>query len=160
MWRAGVDLNPLDARDPDDMAWLLACVWPEHTERRQRLVAAAAIAAKDPPELIAGNLLDHVGDLINAVPDGAVPVVFHSAVLNYLDPSDRKAFARIVRSHEAAVWISNEGPGVVDAVTTPLRPPSQAMSKAFFVVALNGARSVAISDPHGRWLSWREAQPS
>src|SRR5688500_17251065 len=29
-WRGGVDLNPLDVTDADQMAWLATLVWPEH----------------------------------------------------------------------------------------------------------------------------------
>lgn len=49
--RIGIDLNPLDVTDPDDLAWLRALVWPGpvEAERLQRLDAAAAIAAQEPP---------------------------------------------------------------------------------------------------------------
>ena len=47
-WRGGIDLNPLDVRRTDDVAWLDALVWPEHDDRRERLRAAAAIAAVRP----------------------------------------------------------------------------------------------------------------
>ncbi len=33
-WRAGLDLNPLDVRDDDDMRWLECLVWPGETGRR------------------------------------------------------------------------------------------------------------------------------
>src|SRR5689334_17763161 len=48
VWRAGLDLNPLDVTDPADRAWLEALIWPEHANRRARLLAAAAVAAADP----------------------------------------------------------------------------------------------------------------
>lgn len=52
VWRAGLDLHPLDVTRDDDLAWLTACIWPEHEERRQRLLAAARIARADPPHLV------------------------------------------------------------------------------------------------------------
>ena len=35
VWRAGIDLNPLDVRNPDDVAWLEALIWPEQDFRRE-----------------------------------------------------------------------------------------------------------------------------
>lgn len=49
VWRAGLDLNPLDVTNQGDLRWLDALIWPEHHDRRRRLRAAAAIARKDPP---------------------------------------------------------------------------------------------------------------
>src|SRR5262245_47606467 len=42
VWRRGLDLRPVDVHDDDAVRWLLACVWPEHHERRQRLEGAIA----------------------------------------------------------------------------------------------------------------------
>jgi hypothetical protein len=56
VWRAGVDLNPLDPADPDTAAWLTALVWPEHEHRRDRLAAALRLAA------VAGTRIER-GDL-------------------------------------------------------------------------------------------------
>ncbi|HEX6872202.1 MAG TPA: DUF2332 domain-containing protein, partial [Micromonosporaceae bacterium] len=47
VWRAGLDLNPLDVRDDDDLRWLEALVWPEQSGRLARLWAAAGIARRD-----------------------------------------------------------------------------------------------------------------
>jgi hypothetical protein len=47
VWRRGLDLNPVDVHDDDAVRWLLACVWPEHHERRRRLQAAIGVARVD-----------------------------------------------------------------------------------------------------------------
>src|SRR5690606_13911517 len=43
VWRAGIDLAPLDARDPRDRAWLRGLVWPGETGREERIAAALDI---------------------------------------------------------------------------------------------------------------------
>lgn len=48
VWRAGIDLHPLDVRDRTSMRWLEALVWPEQGFRHTRLNAAIAVARSDP----------------------------------------------------------------------------------------------------------------
>jgi hypothetical protein len=158
-WRAGIDLNPLDVRDPEDLAWLSACIWPEHTHRQERLAAAAAIVAADPPDLVRGDLVAGIDELLAGVPPDLTPVVFHSAVLGYLTREARAAFAGRMRAHPNAVWISNEGPGVMEGLTLDLAPPDRG-NIAYFIVGLGGEQGVAISSPHGAWLKWPDAAPS
>jgi hypothetical protein len=153
--RTGIDRNPLDVTDDDDLRWLEACIWPEHTERAARLRAAAEIVAADPPRLVRGDLVDTIAECLAEVPVDVTPVVFHSAVLNYLTPDARQAFAKQMRAQPRAVWISNEGPGVVESLRTDLTPPPASAALAYFLVGLNGERVEAISDPHGNWLRWR-----
>jgi hypothetical protein len=68
VWRAGLDLNPLDVTHPEDVAWLDALIWPEHEHRRARLRAAAAVAADDPPLLVRGDLVDDLPALAARAP--------------------------------------------------------------------------------------------
>ena len=145
VWRAGVDLNPIDARDPEQLNWLETLVWPEHDERRRRLHDAATIAAADPPHLVQGDLLDKIPELINDAPAGSHVIVFHSAVLNYLTPDKRQAFVELVSSFPSVTWISNEGPGVIPTVTSQVG--AEAGGKT--ILALNG-RPVALTGPHGQ----------
>lgn len=44
--RVGVDLNPLDVAEEEDMLWLRALVWPEHEKRAELLRNAIARANK------------------------------------------------------------------------------------------------------------------
>ena len=67
--RIGIDLNPLDITDPDDLAWLRALVWqgPVEGERLQRLDAAAAVAAQEPPVLLTGDLVERLREPAEAL---------------------------------------------------------------------------------------------
>ena len=144
-WRAGIDLNPLDITDVDQREWLTSLIWPEHEARRERLLAAASIAAADPPHLVRGDLLDTVESLLAEVPAGTQPVVFHSAVLAYVDAEVRACFASLMRSRDDVVWISNEGVGVLP--DTPAQLGVEADGR--FVLSVDG-RAVALTGPHGQ----------
>lgn len=96
VWRAGVDLNPIDSRDPDAQAWLENLVWPGEDERLLRLRAALDIVAADPVPIVKGDLLDELPGLVEQAPAGATVVVFHSAVITYLDDADRQRFRDLV----------------------------------------------------------------
>src|SRR5260370_11970720 len=54
VWRAGLDLNPVDLADPAEVAWLEALVWPEQTDRLARLSPAIMIATAPKPRLVKG----------------------------------------------------------------------------------------------------------
>lgn len=145
VWRAGVDLNPIAAEDPDGRAWLRALVWPEHDERRERLEAALRLAAADPPRVVQGDLLEKVGTLIAEAPRDAHTVVFHSAVLIYLDPEGRDQFSELLRSTPDVTWISNEGQQVLPRVAEQLAGDGLGRT----VLAVN-ERPVALTGPHGQ----------
>jgi hypothetical protein len=150
VWRAGLDLNPLNVADAAQMAWLETLVWPEQTGRAERLRAAIQIAQADPPRLEQGDLRDGVAALAAEAPKGATLVVFHTAVLAYLPgETERRAFATAVTSC-CDYWVSNEAPRVLPdiAARAPAQPPREQ-----FILAVNGV-PVAWTDPHGAALEW------
>ena len=153
-WRAGLDLAPVDLHDPAQCAWLETLVWPEHTERLQRLRAAMRIAQADPPSVFRGDLLTNLVALARQAPGDATLVVFHTAVLAYVaDPSARERFVQSVRALNA-VWISNESPRVFPAIAARVRrrgPPGA------FLLSVDGM-PVAWSHPHGEWIEWLESE--
>lgn len=150
-WRVGIDLNPLDVTDDGDRAWLEALVWPEHEDRRERLAAASAIVAADPPRIVRGDLLDRLTDVAADAPVDSTLVIFHSAVIVYLTPRDRERFVDLVRavaSERPTVWLANEAPGVLPDVEKQL--PADLDTRGTFVLSVDGA-PVALTHPHGRW---------
>lgn len=153
-WRAGIDLSPLDVSDPDDVAWLEACIWPEHTDRADRLRRAIDVVALDPPDLVEGDLLDSLDEILGSTPADATTVVFHSAVLNYVDEDRRREVGELLRAADV-VWLSNEAPGVIEGIGSGSPP----MAGSHFVLCRGGTTVLATSHPHGRWLAWEE-QPA
>jgi hypothetical protein len=152
VWRAGIDLNPLDVTDDDDVAWLRCLIWPGEPERDERLTAAVAVARQDPPRVSRGDLVDDLVALAAQAPSHATLVVFHSAVLVYVSPSKRRAFAAAVSDLDA-VWLSNEAPGVLpDLINSPAPPPDTDP----FVLVRDGHTTVAFTDGHGSWIHWIE----
>lgn len=157
-WRAGLDLDPLDVTDPDDLSWLQACIWPEHDERRRRLDLAAQIAADDPPRIDRGDLRDATMAMIDEAPHNATKVVIHSAVLAYVDEASRRSFCtsmrHLITERDDVVWLSNEGPTAVPDLDLSTSPELPSGSGAHFHLGRNGTELIALTDSHGRWLRW------
>ena len=150
VWRAGIDLSPIDVQDSADRAWLETLVWPGEDVRAERIAAAADIVAADPPLLLAGDAAQRLGELVASAPPQATLVITTPGVLVYLPREARKALIGAIRSsggrwvtidpvrlHEG--WSSGEGSSGVDGA---------------FAVGLDGDQ-VADADPLGRWWEWR-----
>jgi hypothetical protein len=148
VWRAGLDLNPLDVNDPEDVTWLQTLIWPEQTERRVRLDGAITIARSDPPVLVAGDAVLGLAALADRAPAGVPLVIVSPAVLVYLAADARAAFADAVTG--IGRWISLDGAGVLLAVDAQLPEPPR---PGEFTVSLDG-RPVARCGPHGQTLHW------
>ncbi|MGI5158502.1 DUF2332 domain-containing protein [Microbispora sp. CA-102843] len=148
VWRAGLDLSPLDVTDSADVAWLAALIWPEHEHRRARLRAAAAIAAAEPPLLMRGDLVDDLPALAAQAPTGATLVVFHTSVLYQVPKPRREAFAEVVRGLPGH-WIANEAPDVLPYDALP-DPPGAALHN---VLVLDGT-PLAWTRSHGQAIIW------
>ena len=149
VWRAGIDLHPLEVADPDATAWLENLVWPEQDERRARLRAAVEVARAEPPRLLAGDLLELLPDVVGEAAAYGPVVVFHSAVIAYLEPPDRVRFHELMTTLVEAGrchWISNEGPQVLPEVTAT--GPELPDDHPAFVLGVDG-RAVAWTHGHG-----------
>jgi hypothetical protein len=151
VWRAGLDLNPLDAADPAQAAWLEALVWPERTDRLAHLRAALQIAVTRRPRVVKGDLLgDGLVQLCREAPKSATLVIFHTAVLAYVtNQADRQEFADQVKQL-CQYWVSNEAPGVFPAAA---RRAGARGAPGRFLMSVNGD-PVAWTDPHGAALEW------
>jgi hypothetical protein len=90
-WRAGLDLNPLNAADPEQSSWLERLVWPEQTERLDGLRGALCVAGAQKPRVVEGSLTgDALAALCREAPADATLVVFHMAVLAYVSDQEER----------------------------------------------------------------------
>lgn len=149
-WRAGLDLNPLDVTNEQDVAWLEALVWPEHHERLARLRMAIQIARTEGPRVVAGDLRRALRNLIVEAPNDATLVVFHTAVLSYIsNQSDRRTFAERMIDDTRVIWLSNESPRTFPWLTDAAEPVHEDM----FMLTADG-KPVAWTGPHGQEIRW------
>jgi hypothetical protein len=145
-WRAGLDLNPLDVTDDDDVRWLSCLVWPGESDRAQRLAAAVAAARRDPPTVHRGDLRTDLPRLMSQAPAGAHVVVYHSSVLYQVPARERAQFAAFVRDLDAT-WLSSEAPGVLPGT-------SRASSDELECVITRDGAAIGFADSHGTWVRW------
>lgn len=147
-WRIGIDLYPVDATDPDARRWLRCLVWPEHADRAQRLDAALDLVARDPPEIVAGDVTRDLDRLLDRVPDGLTPVVTHTAVLCYLPPEQRSQ-VRALLTARGVRRVGAEGWTVLPDLLGQLPDPPGDQ----FVLALDDT-VLGVAEGHGRRLAW------
>jgi hypothetical protein len=149
VWRRGLDLHPIDLADASQRDWLETLVWPEQTDRLQRLRAAMTVARRDPPPIVQGDLLSDLPALARQAPSDATLVVLHSAVLAYVALEARQRFVDAVQALRA-VWISNETPGVFPFIRDRL---ARRGPRGAFVLSVDGMPT-AWTGAHGDWIEW------
>ncbi len=150
--RRGVDLNPLDVRDPATATRLTAFVWPDQPERVARAEAAIAAVALDPPVIDRADAADWVEPHVTSV-DGVTTVVMHSIAFQYFPDASR---ARIA-AHMAAV-------GAAATAAAPLawlRYEFEAVDGSPATLRLTLWRGAGAEDwllahahPHGATIEW------
>ncbi len=85
--RVAVDLAPVDVTTTEGRLHLTSYVWPDQTERFERLRASYELAGEVPVELVRSDLVDHLESLVPQ--PGTTLVVFHSVTWIYLDAAER-----------------------------------------------------------------------
>lgn len=149
VWRAGLDLDPVDVRDDDRVAWLETLLPPERGDRHELLTRAVALARTAPPRLVAGDAVDGLADIAAEAPDGATLVVVSTGTLVYLPGRRRQAFVDEV-GRLGARWISYERRDLLTDVVAAV-PPGVPAEDAFAALALDG-RAIGVGDAHGTRL--------
>jgi len=147
VWRRGVDLAPIDVRDPAAVTWLRALVWPEHVERQARLAAALALARRSPPRVEPGDASDCIRELLDAPPREAWLCVFATHTLYQWPRASRVGTLRAMQAasrRRPIDFVSMEGTG-------------HGFSELYATRYRNGEREtrrLARCSAHGHWLEW------
>jgi hypothetical protein len=151
LWRAGLDVNPLDAANPTQAAWLETLILPEQTQRLASLQAALKIAAVHRPRIEQADLRgDGLARLCREAPKDATLVVFHTAVLAYIEGrSERETFGERAMSL-CDYWVSNENHRLLPTIANRA---GETAIPGQFLLSVNGS-PVAWTDPHGAALEW------
>ncbi|MFJ7405542.1 MULTISPECIES: DUF2332 domain-containing protein [unclassified Lysinibacillus] len=89
--RIGIDLNPMDVTNEQDVAWLQALIWPEHHERRTLLNTAIPILQQVKIALVRGDAIEGLKDISSQIDPQSMLVVYHTHVANQIPLTLRHA---------------------------------------------------------------------
>ncbi|NBC34451.1 MAG: DUF2332 family protein [Alphaproteobacteria bacterium] len=149
--RAGCDVAPLDPGNPADRTRLLSFIWANQRDRLARIRAALAVAADRPVRVARAAAGDWLEERLRQARPGAVHVVCHSIVWQYLSAEDRdRCRAAIAAAGARAAggaplaWLRMEVDG---------QRPGAALSLTVWPDGTEHALGRA--DFHGRWVDWR-----
>lgn len=161
--RIGIDRDPPDLADPDDVRWLLACVWPD-SGRLERARSAIAEAQKDPPSVRRGDaleLLPEVLDDLDGRDDEGVTCVLTTWSFGYLSLGQRAEFVEILATRARArrlVWVCGDSPGVLDMIPAAAGGEGHEEGEVLGAVSFDrgGAHPILLArvHPHGAWMDW------
>lgn len=159
--RVGIDINPLDVSNADDVAWLRALLWPEHTDRLALLNAAIEVAREYPPDLIKGDLFELLGGpRIPSLPDASTVCFFATFVLHQFTPGMRTTLRRMLEtiSHERDIFLVQIG--CPDFIEPGAQLPGDDQVWILQIRDGHGQyRISSVANPHGRWLSLQPDSP-
>ena len=149
--REGCDPRPIDPLTDDGRLALTAAVWGDQPRRFERLRGALQIAQHVPVAVEQAGAVDWLTRMLAAPAQGVATVVFHSVVLQYMDPADREAIvALLARAGDQATpdaplyWLRME----------PERP-LRAMSVRLTTWPGGEQRLLATGGAHGNPVRWR-----
>lgn len=144
--RIGLDIHPIDINDDDAVTWLRALIWPEHADRRDRLMHAVAEARVHPLDLRAGDALELLPALPAELPADATLCITHSHALNQFSPEMKARFDEILAA------IGRDRP--VYRVGREWDEQTVAVDLEVHDGGRVERRRLATSEGHGRWMEW------
>jgi hypothetical protein len=144
--RRGLELNPIDLRDPRSRLWLKALVWPELTERHRRLDQAIASQLEHPVAIFRGDAMKLLGPCVETLPSGGAAVVFHSHVTYQFTPEMRAALDGLL------VTLSALRP--IHRISIEFHEGGYPIRHGLYSGGTVTHATLGRCDPHGMWMEW------
>jgi hypothetical protein len=170
--RVGIDLHPVDLKDPGARAWLEACTPPE-ASALSRLAAAVDVARHHPAPIVAGDAVDALPGVLAGFRQTGPVIVVDAYLAVFLAPRRRARLAAILAEagrERPVTWLSLDplvplGPAGRDSVQgLPVPATVVDAYRRRGVFAVLGARTfhrgtdrgrlLARAHPSGRWIDW------
>lgn len=95
--RIGLDLNPINVNDPEQLKWLQALIWPEHENRSQLLLTSAKVVNKLNIELIKGDAMANIETICQSIDPTSQIVIYHTHVANQIPKQVKLEFIETLK---------------------------------------------------------------
>jgi hypothetical protein len=146
--RIGIDLNPIDLNDAEEMLWAISLLWPDQVDRVERLRSAAQILKSNSVELVKGDAISALPEVAKGISAELSLCIMHSFTLNQFSLEARENFEKMLCSisTEREVWrISLEWIGT--------ESPQMNLDH-YHSGKLLQKRLLANCHQHGEWIKW------
>ncbi len=149
----GSDIAPLDLADPAQALRLKSYVWPEATERMQRIEAAIALAGEKRPDLVQADAGEWVPQMLaRPQEEGVTRVLYHSIMWQYMPMATRDGI--VAAMDEAGRKASRERPLAWIQLETNRITFEHELAVRYWPGG-EGWVTLANAHPHGAWVEWR-----
>ncbi|MEC5424736.1 DUF2332 domain-containing protein [Virgibacillus sp. C22-A2] len=142
--KIGLDLHISDLSNSEDYLWLKSLIWTEHRERVELFERAARCFKENPVELIEGNGVTLLTDIVETLPEDTAVCIFHTHVANQM-PEDLK--------YELLEKIKIIG-GKRDVFHLYNNMWDRKLHLDYFIDGVEYKHTVGDTDGHGRWFEW------
>ncbi|SDN95413.1 hypothetical protein SAMN04487897_106111 [Paenibacillus sp. yr247] len=143
--RIGLDLHVNDLNDPEDYLWLKALIWPEHKERISYFEKAALCLEKQPLELIKGDGIALLPNMVSKITKDSTICVFHTHVANQISNEAK------IKLSEYIQYLGEER----DVFHLYNNMWDLELHLDYYVDGNVRTKTLAETDGHGRWFQWK-----
>ncbi|WP_077325233.1 DUF2332 domain-containing protein [Virgibacillus siamensis] len=142
--KTGLDLHVSDLRNPEDYLWLKALIWPEHRERLQLFEQAAECFKNNPVELIEGDGVELLPNVVESLPKDTVICIFHTHVANQLPNAVKQDLMEKVKKLGSSRDVFHLYNNMWD----------RQLHLDSFIDGVENTQIIGETDGHGRWFEW------
>jgi hypothetical protein len=146
--RIGIDRAPIDVRSEAGARLLRSFVWAGQDERLRRLDQAIEAVRANPPELVRGDYVEALPEVLAGLPRDGLLVVFQTASFGFIGDEGRARVRAVLEEagrNRQLAFISTGKP----------REPEEGCWGLRLVYWPGGEREFAgHADFHGSWLQW------
>ncbi len=150
----GCDIAPVKIDTEEERQRLTSYVWPDQSERLERLKGALAIAQTNPQQVTKAGASDWLAEVLEAPQPGKHALIMHTIMWQYMPDEEQQSCAKIIEafgnkaSMDAPVsWLRFEIDG---------KSPGGLLTLTHWCgEAQDGrAKDLARADYHGKWIDW------
>ncbi|MCA0204941.1 MAG: DUF2332 family protein [Proteobacteria bacterium] len=146
--RAGVDLNPIDARDPDQRLRLLAYLWADQPER---LALTEAALAAGPPLPERADAVDWLETRLAPRRENRLHLIWSTVAWQYVPAAGQARGQALIEA--AGARATDSAPLAWFRYETDGATPGAGLSLRLWPGDLS--LDLGRADFHGRWIDWR-----
>lgn len=143
--RTGIDLHINDLNDPEDYLWLKSLIWPSHHERRHLFETAANEVRQTHLNMIEGDGVMLLPDIVKEIPQHAAICVFHTHVANQLSKEDQFILLENIKRIGEQRDIFHLYNNIQD----------RNLHLDYYLNGNEHLNTVGEMDGHGSWFSWK-----